>query len=86
MEGLDWLAGIMDESGQHTSGTSLDTILLARPSRIAVLPTPGGPMSCRTVSKDHCGWWGLLTTGLDFVRRERTVALSTLVMIQEVVY
>jgi len=30
----------------HTSGTSLDTILLARPSRMAVLPTPGGPMSC----------------------------------------
>lgn len=39
-----------------TSGTSLDTIRLARPSRMAVFPTPGGPMR----------------TGFDFVRRERT--------------
>lgn len=30
---------------EFTSGTSFATIRLARPSRIAVLPTPGGPMS-----------------------------------------
>ena len=30
-----------------TSGTSFATILDARPSKIAVLPTPGGPMSLR---------------------------------------
>lgn len=39
-----------------TSGTSLETIRLANPSRIAVFPTPGGPIN----------------TGLDLVRRDRT--------------
>jgi hypothetical protein len=34
----------------HTSGTSFATILLASPSKIAVLPTPGGPISCSTLS------------------------------------
>jgi hypothetical protein len=34
---------------EHTSGTSFATILLARPSRIAVFPTPGGPMSYSTL-------------------------------------
>ena len=38
------------------SGTSPRTILVARPSTMAVFPTPGSPMS----------------TGLFFVRRERT--------------
>jgi hypothetical protein len=38
------------------SGTSLDTIRCARPSTMAVLPTPGSPMR----------------TGLFLVRRERT--------------
>ena len=38
------------------SGTSPDTILLARPSTMAVFPTPGSPIS----------------TGLFFVRRDKT--------------
>jgi hypothetical protein len=38
------------ERGMHTSGTSFATILLASPSKIAVLPTPGGPISCSTIS------------------------------------
>jgi hypothetical protein len=33
------------EVDERTSGTSLATILLARPSKIAVLPTPGGPIN-----------------------------------------
>jgi hypothetical protein len=45
---------------ERTSGTSLETMRLARPSRMAVLPTPGGPMR----------------TGLDFVRRERTARMA----------
>src|ERR1700740_1953046 len=40
----------------RTSGTAPETIRCARPSTIAVLPTPGSPIS----------------TGLFFVRRERT--------------
>ena len=40
----------------RTSGTSPEMIRCARPSTMAVLPTPGSPMS----------------TGLFFVRRERT--------------
>ncbi len=41
---------------RSVSGTSPETILCARPSTIAVLPTPGSPIS----------------TGLFFVLRERT--------------
>lgn len=41
---------VPSERGMGTSGTSFATILLASPSRIAVLPTPGGPMSCSTSS------------------------------------
>jgi hypothetical protein len=41
---------VPSERGMRTSGTSFATILLASPSRIAVLPTPGGPMSCSTSS------------------------------------
>lgn len=43
---------------RHTSGTSLDTIRLAKPSRMAVLPTPGGPMSCGDQRFDACPWFG----------------------------
>ena len=39
-----------------TSGTSFLMILVARPSRIAVFPTPAGPSN----------------TGFDLVRRDRT--------------
>ena len=35
-----------NEQGRVTSGTSLATIRCASPSRMAVLPTPGGPISC----------------------------------------
>lgn len=40
---------------QLTSGTSLATILLARPSRIAVFPTPGGPISYVIRRSPSCG-------------------------------
>lgn len=33
------------EADERTSGTSLATILLARPSKMAVFPTPGGPIN-----------------------------------------
>jgi hypothetical protein len=36
----------------HTSGTSFETILAAKPSIIAVLPTPGGPMSWMSLQYD----------------------------------
>lgn len=42
--------GFRRTSFMLTSGTSFETIRLASPSSIAVLPTPGGPMSCDPVS------------------------------------
>lgn len=41
------LSGDRDVDATLTSGTSLATMRLARPSRMAVFPTPGGPMSCK---------------------------------------
>lgn len=62
-----------------TSGTSLDTMRVASPSRMAVLPTPGGPMSWRIVVRrlarlmlPICLGYSL-TTGFDFVRRDKTL-------------
>lgn len=63
---------------RQTSGTSFATIRLANPSRMAVLPTPGGPMSCEDQRFDtqpvplDDTIKIKLTTGFDFVRLERT--------------
>jgi len=65
------------QNNVFTSGTSLATILLARPSSIAVLPTPGGPMSYHlNVLCQKCGFchgcWNKPTTGFDLVRLDKT--------------
>src|ERR1700722_12887295 len=44
---------IITEMKTPTSGTSFATILLASPSKIAVLPTPGGPISWNDKVNHH---------------------------------
>ncbi len=74
------MVSVAEEEGasvKHTSGTSFATIRLARPSRIAVLPTPGGPISFKGFDFVGAGaidadMFGELTTGFDFVLRDRT--------------
>lgn len=59
----------------NTSGTSFDTIRLASPSKMAVFPTPGGPINWKKESEETSSKLrisSIPTTGFDFVLLDNT--------------